>query len=460
MSQMDITYQVKGKNNYLVITPSEGGHVIEYLSKMAEYNTIPGCLPMFCQIIDGNTRFYYEITGKMRLSGLASERRLSVRDGEKLLTNLIDGFLKLDQYFMSPAQCLLTEGLIFTDNLLNTFLPYYPVETGPDKDIDKLLREFFLGILGDYLMAQSGGEYYDGLLRYLIRPGFTLEKFRQMVVTQKVKSPEPAPSFEERPSQLPQPSAPLEEKSQAVPEKKQEKKGFLRGRKRTEQMESEEGIGGSLAIPGGGTISIPGGAVQIPETKGTEKKNKKEKKRRLGGLFAKKEKNLDMDAGEYMEQADAGGGSGPVQGQRESTVPGSVQPQLGGASAPGGVQPQWRGTIKLETSAAGTRTVLLSDTGKEVVGGFLNYRGRDIQINSPEFKIGRTQGDLIIPNEHMTGWHATINCVNGTHYLTDNNSTNHTSLNGTILPPFIPSALQDGDIISLAKEEMVFHKES
>ena len=54
--------------------------------------------------------------------------------------------------------------------------------------------------------------------------------------------------------------------------------------------------------------------------------------------------------------------------------------------------------------------------------------------------------------------HATILEQDGQYYVRDENSKNHTYLNGVQLAPYTPYLLEDGSRIKLGLEELIFYQ--
>ncbi len=82
-----------------------------------------------------------------------------------------------------------------------------------------------------------------------------------------------------------------------------------------------------------------------------------------------------------------------------------------------------------------------------------------IFIDKKTFLIGRQKGvsDYIVSdNSAISRNHARISNQNGNYFLTDENSTNHTYLNGLRIPFDINVKISDGDIIKFANEEFTF----
>jgi pSer/pThr/pTyr-binding forkhead associated (FHA) protein len=71
--------------------------------------------------------------------------------------------------------------------------------------------------------------------------------------------------------------------------------------------------------------------------------------------------------------------------------------------------------------------------------------------------IGRgSNNDVSIPQDTVSGFHATIQYKNETFYLEDQRSTNRTYLNGEEMKPYSPKRLKSGDEIIFADYRFVF----
>ena len=71
--------------------------------------------------------------------------------------------------------------------------------------------------------------------------------------------------------------------------------------------------------------------------------------------------------------------------------------------------------------------------------------------------IGRgSNNDVAIPQDTVSGFHATIEYRDGTFYLEDQRSTNKTYLNGEEMKPYSPKRLKSGDEIIVADYRFVF----
>lgn len=81
-------------------------------------------------------------------------------------------------------------------------------------------------------------------------------------------------------------------------------------------------------------------------------------------------------------------------------------------------------------------------------------------ISKPVFKIGRhPASDFVIEQKTISGRHAVIEQKQNGYFIVDQNSTNKTRVNGTVLDPNIPKQINDGDEIQFDKFSFIFKLE-
>ena len=85
--------------------------------------------------------------------------------------------------------------------------------------------------------------------------------------------------------------------------------------------------------------------------------------------------------------------------------------------------------------------------------------GEQIYINKQAFCIGKADQGVdfkIMDNKSVSRRHAYITKINGIYYLRDNNSTNHTYLNGDMVYSNVEIVIPDNSSIRLSNEEFLF----
>lgn len=83
-----------------------------------------------------------------------------------------------------------------------------------------------------------------------------------------------------------------------------------------------------------------------------------------------------------------------------------------------------------------------------------------VKVNKPVFRIGKEKSYVdyfVMNNNAISRIHADIISENNQYFIKDNNSTNHTFVNGTLIPVNQNVEIFDGDALMLANEPFEFH---
>lgn len=83
-----------------------------------------------------------------------------------------------------------------------------------------------------------------------------------------------------------------------------------------------------------------------------------------------------------------------------------------------------------------------------------------VKVNKPVFRIGKENSYVdyfVMSNNAVSRIHADIITENNQYFIKDNNSTNHTFVNGTMIPVNQNVEIFDGDALMLANEPFEFH---
>lgn len=86
--------------------------------------------------------------------------------------------------------------------------------------------------------------------------------------------------------------------------------------------------------------------------------------------------------------------------------------------------------------------------------------GESIPLSRQALRLGKASEQVdycITDNPAVSRYHAAIVYKEKRYYIVDNHSTNHTKVNGSVIPPNFPVALENGDLISLADVKFQFH---
>ena len=127
--------------------------------------------------------------------------------------------------------------------------------------------------------------------------------------------------------------------------------------------------------------------------------------------------------------------------------------------APMGAAPaadQWKGTVMMSNDLGGGKTIMMGMGGSFP---YLRHAGNTINLDHFPFMIGKQNADYVISKGVISRTHATIISKNGSYFIKDENSSNHTYVNGAQIPPFTECEIFSGDRIRLADEELEFKVE-
>ena len=180
---------------------------------------------------------------------------------------------------------------------------------------------------------------------------------------------------------------------------------------------------------------IPGSEkpVQISDTK---KETKKESKKGLFSLFGKKkekEESKDNKIKQDIQERD-------------------VMPYV----------PESMGETTVLSASSFDETTVLSSSSFATLRGVLTRKsnGEVRYIEKFFFTLGKDKTNVdyfIDSNSTISRNHANIVCENNEYFIIDNNSLNHTYINGSQLIPNQKTKLNDGDTIVLANEVFTFN---
>lgn len=418
----NISYSIIAQNTFLVVQPIGTEKIMDYYLGMIENNDIRGLLKMHKQIVDDQIKLFFDITGKVKLIDHVKRSPLSQKQGGRVLSNLIDSIDLLPKYFLNADLCMLDENYIFIDEGLETYIALLPFQSMKSDNPNRLLGGFFRDFVGKCLMSDSKNDYYDGILKYLIKHDFDLVRFKELV----------KPKAEEAPVKDVKPIAPKQPESHIQPESNRSLNQAKAEHLVKERVESKAP---DVNIPGAGIV-IPGAG--IPDAKLAKKKKKKKTKSEekkgmklfgfpLGGNKSNKKQEINMAKEEHI-----------ISGEKPASIPA----QKG---------ERWQGTVNLNDDG----TVILDEGGNENEA-YIIHNNNSVFIKETPFVIGKTNGNYIIQKKFISRTHATITKVNNEYFIQDENSKNHTYLNGIMIPPYTIYKLEDGAVITLADEEMIF----
>lgn len=399
----DIKLQNEGVLNYLVIGLPQDTDLIPYCMKMLEKTKVPGLLPLSYQLLNGEARLRYAVSGRLSLRDFLRTGNVDRRMGMLLLRNLTFALQSLNAYFIGIEKLLLDPQYLYIGDGIQVFLPCIPTDKNVSDNVQEDLRKFYQDILSKYLGA--GNSHYNDMFMWI----YNQENFDLTTYAEKfLKSTEAAPQAKEaeRPAVQPAQAAPAAAVSLS-------------------QSRTSEALQSRTPVP----------AQQEVQQKVPAQEVKRPVKMPIP--------NVGSGVG-VMQTADG----------RRLNIPGmSAATPVPAQTKPQPEKPKKKGFAffeKKKTKSAGNE-----------VHPYLVYHGQQFFITKVPYMMGRGgegQADLAVQdNPRVSHRHAVISFAKGKYYLRDNDSKNGTFLNGQHILPGTQHELQDGDEIRLFDEIVRFY---
>lgn len=451
MQNIKLSYEATGTKNYLQVAVSE--KISKYQLKMLENNQIPGFLSVNSRVLNGTYILDYDITGMIRVKDLLERGKWTDRTAKELLYNILKVMAGTEEYLLTYKQCVLNKDYLYCteDGKIGMlYLPLKEQETASPKQI----RAFYQDILVNYLTA-GRNPYFLELMRYIFTQDFSVAGLTKRLKDEVEGNEEPTQTREVY-ADVQSAVQPGSGQIITPPQKESAEKSlftFAKQEKKAEESKEKkvnvpmpEVNPWGIAVPGGTAAEavLPAkkeeksglfGKRKDAEKKETKKENKKEK----GGLFSHKKKEEVPGFGVPVKAAQV------------------AQPEQNTLEESGGNQ-VWKGTVMITNeSMEDSKTVVL---GADHASAYLRHKGESIPMQYFPFSIGKENTDYVIHKNVISRMHAKIKQENGKYFISDENSSNHTYVNGKQIAPYTNVPLSHGDRLRLADEEMTFLVES
>lgn len=481
---MNFTFETQGTNTYLVYQIGEEDRIDSMSLGMLTNNKIPGLASTIFTQMDMTKFVKFNVSAKISVkqffNGPVNKKRLI-----GVFNGIVDAMMSSEEYMIDPSTILLDLDYIFADvSTCETILICVPLE-GYSNGVK--LGDFFKNIMFNTQFDQTENcDHVAKLMNYLnSSPVFSLDEFKKVLETickasaPEVKKIDPAPAADKGGSNQPkvnggttpanggtvnnggsnQPkvnggttpanggSSGLQTPPPAVdavqPAKKEKKPGLFSGlfkkdtdKAKTQPTKKPANAGGSPSypVPGmeGGGIAIPGQPDPVVE------------------------KKTASGAGE--QPANNSGSTKPATTNGGSTSGGTTPPVT-----PRGHAANFGETTVLNKGNIGETTVLnaaAQQQQKQIAPHLIRVKNNEkISVNKPVFRIGKERSyvDYFIgDNTAISRSHANIVSRDGAYYLVDTNSTNHSFVNGEMIPSNEEVQIEHGTKIMLANEDFEF----
>ena len=464
MENVVLNYEMGGSGNYLSASLAEA--VNTYQLKMIENNKISGILPISSLMMNGLYKLQYDITGMSRLIDYLGKGNCNGNTAKKILHSFVYALVHAEDYLLTYKQFLLEKEYIFLNSKGEVAFVYLPLSTRVATSAEEI-QEFIKRLLLEHFTA-DGDAFFLNLLRYISMPEYSLRGLldkledgnsEEIPVAIPKRTPMQEPMQEPVSAYVaPQPTPVQESGFGAIPkmpvnEPAKEKSGnlfggFSFGKKEQEkpvnEVKKQEEVKPQAASPFG--FAVPGmPAAPIPTPAQQEKvkeKQPKEKKPSMFGAFKNASKSKEKEQAvkeEYFVGNDV---------RIEKAVNKRAEKEE-----------VWVGTQIGFGMQEDKRTVCLSDAVASSEA-FIRHDGKRVEINHFPFAIGREDADYTIHRPKVSRKHMYIGKRDGRYFAFDENSTNHTYVNGRMIAPYTEVELQSGDNIRIADDEITFFVEN
>ncbi|MGN0706802.1 MAG: DUF6382 domain-containing protein [Faecalibacterium sp.] len=443
----------QGSSTYLESRILADEQVDEIDCGMLTSNQIIGLLPLSIQWINGECRLLYNITGLTQMKH--AERIL---ENEQRLANFFISLSKMekecDEYLLDPNKIDLEQGYIYLDLAGKAFALYRPtIQVRNTYQPINLVHEVFR-MVGRRLPSNS--RIVSALSKQLLYGDkISFSELEQEIQNSEVQSsgavetpPAEFPSAAERcPGPGPRPEPRYEAGKTAQPswDMPEEKRAELPNVPSV--VSPDKGMDNPFADAANRTDGTSTPALEKKREPDKPKKEKKEK----GSFFSRFGKK-DKKKSEVPPKEN------PFQ-QEKCTLPEQPQPPAFVPSRPvSAPEPVGGQTVVLTDKGANvSQGTQIMGTGQEVGGDlYLVQKSTNqyIHITHSNFHIGRAKDVVDYTVQTQTTFlgndHAYILIENGTYYIKDNNTRNHTYVNEKQVMPSQKVPIYPGDMIRMA----------
>lgn len=450
------TIVTQGSATYLERTLGADELLDEVDRGMLVSNQISGMLPLNIQWINADCRLLYNITG---LTPLVQAAR--ILEHETRLSNFFMALCRAekecDEYLLDPHKIDLTPEHIYLDAAGHAYVMYVPVQAAPDKYTPTELAGYVLRMVGRQMPHDSR---VVGVLSRQLLYG---EKFSFVDLEKQIEEiPTKAEPSKAAYELKPPVSEPPVRKSEAGGASLRPEPVMYKPEPTPARVPAEQPVQDSpFAAQQGGNPFIasqpePQPKKEQKDEKAEKAEKKSEKEKKSGGLFGglfggkkdKKKHSAEEQDNPFRQEAPAPEQSAdkPAPAAAAYVPPQPPVQQAGGH------------TVVLAAGNGGTARTTLMGVGSSVGVGELylvqKATNQYIHVTHTNFHIGRAE-DVVdytvhTQNCYLGNDHAYILIENGSYYIVDNNTQNHTYLNEQRLEPSKPTQFHAGDTIRMA----------
>lgn len=455
---MEFTYENQGINTFLVWKMEEKDVLDELIKGMAENNEIAGLLPLTFSQNNRERYIKYNISSKVTLkqylSGIVSKSNFI-----NAMLSLVNAILELDDYMIEKEKLLLDMEYIYINvGTAQVGLAVLPVENvSEETDLAVFFRNIMFHVQFD---QNENGNYIAAVLNFLNNGNpFSMTDFKKLLEEQLGEKKGGAESVIEK-----------------VESKKVEAPQSMAFHATQQPLAFQQPVASNVsqqpatfsATQQPTTFQVPQQPAAAPVA-GAQPSKKKDKfslfgkKKKEPEPKVKKEKNKKKGKSPAQQPVFQGGFAIPGQAAENVSSPQngiSQQPVMPQQPVMQEVNMNFGETTVLTQAAAETTVLAANMTGAELKPYILRKKNNQKAfINKNEFRIGKEVNYVdfcIMDNSAVSRSHADIITRNGAYFIRDNNSLNHTFLDGRQLQGGVEVQLENGVKFKLADEDFEF----
>ena len=174
---MNHNYMILSKCDFFGSNETKGE---DYRLKMLLENDIAGLIPITHRMVNGESKYYYEINSLQSLDRLWAKKEIRIHELRALLLGCINLFERLEEYLLDGSQVIIKPEYIYINvERMEPYFVYYPDYKG---DVRIAFMEFIDELLtkidhADEQAVMLGYQVY----RYTRNPNYVLGEIRQMM---------------------------------------------------------------------------------------------------------------------------------------------------------------------------------------------------------------------------------------------------------------------------------------
>lgn len=420
-------------------------------------NKISGLLPLSVQWINAGCRLLYNITGLTPL-----EQAARILEHETRLRNFFLALCKAekecDEYLLDPHKIDLNPKNVYLDATGRAYVLYRPVQVVQSNYVPMELTHYVFRLVGQQMSQDS--RVVNVLSRQLLYGGkFTFAELEPLLMEQPAPQPQPQPKVVQEEPVRPAPVPPVQRPGNSFEPIGKPQPGKIEQPKPCSVPETGKQQDNPFAQNTTDNPFVteskdkPEEKPSVTEKKAEKKEEKKEKKSGgflglFGGKKDKKKASQPEHENPFKQETPAP--EQPVQPVHKAAdaAPEHVPQQPSGGGC----------TVVLSGGQGGgnVRTTIMGSGSGAESELYLVQKDTNqyVHVTHTNFHIGRAEDvvDFTVhtKNCYLGNDHAYILIENGSYYIVDNNTQNHTYLNEQRLEPSKPVRFHAGDTIRMA----------